>query len=215
MKVIWLDTETTGTDSIRHDIWQVAYIVTDNGKEIYRNTIECQPYTPWTVDPQALAIGITMEGRSIAEAAKLNYPGFMKPWHAVDRFIGDMQRFLDRYNSNDKAAIGGFNVVFDLRMLSWWVKKSLKEYGLGCYTDYTLLDAAPLMRTMRHFRYIDIEDTKLSTICRYYDITVDISHNAMSDTEAAMNVFPCALNDFREMLNQPQYFGQLTAGEIS
>lgn len=41
-----------------------------------------------------------------------------------------------------------------------------------------------------------------------------MAHNAMDDTEAAMQVFPCALRDYRDMLNRDEYYGQLTEGEI-
>lgn len=214
MKVIWLDTETTGLDPVRHDIWQLAYILTDNGKEVYRHVLECQPFTPWTADHAALAVGITIQGRPILEIAKLNYVGFMKPWSAIDRFIGDLQRMIDRYDKNDKAAIGGYNVVFDLNFLTWWTKKALHERGLGSYTDYTVLDAAPMVRLMRHTGFLQIESARLGVVCQHYDVTLGTAHNAMADAEAAMQVFPCVLADFKEMLSQEQYYGQLTAGEI-
>lgn len=118
MKVIWLDTETTGLDPIRHDIWQLAYILTDSGKEVYRSVIECVPYAPWNADLQALAIGKALNGKSIADIASDNYPGFMHPLAALELFTHDLSRMIDRYDKNDKAAIGGYNVVFDLNMLS-------------------------------------------------------------------------------------------------
>ena len=209
MKIIGLDTETTGLDPVRNDIWQLAYIFVDNGKEIYRNLIECQPYSPWTADPEALEVGITSQGTPVSQTG---YDKFMKPWHALDRFKMDLCRFINPYDKADKAAICGYNVIFDLNMLSWWFKKSLDKYGLGSYTDYTILDGAPMMRMMKHLHYITIENVKLSTVCKYYDITIDKAHNALSDAEAAMNVFPCIINDYKKMLNEPHYFGQLTEG---
>lgn len=214
MKTIWLDTETTGADPVRNDIWQLAYILIDNGKEVHRNTLECKPWCPWTADPAALAIGIMTNGKPVSEIAQINYEGFTAPWHAISRFKADLQRYIEKYDKHDKAAVGGYNVIFDLNMLSWWFKKNSEKYGLGTYTDYTILDAAPMMRMMKSLGYIEIENTKLSTVCKYYDITLDNAHNAMVDVEASMQVYPCALNDFRDMLNQEQYFGQLTAGEI-
>jgi len=214
MKVIWLDTETTGLDPVRHDIWQLAYILVDGGKEVYRNLLECRPWAPWNADPKALEVGITKDGRKISEVATQNYTGFMHPMHAAERFTYDLSRLIDKYNKHDKAAIGGWNVTFDLNMLSWWYKKYDNKYGLGSYTDYTILDGASMARQMRHLGYLPLENTKLVTVCAYYDITIDIAHNAMSDTDAAMRVYPCVLNDYRDMLNQEQYFGQFTEGEF-
>lgn len=210
MKTIWIDTETTGLDPVRHDIWQLAYILTDSGKELCRNIIECKPYAPWAADPDALRIGVTASGKSIADVAATDYLLFEHPAIAFQAFKKDLSRFIDKYDTADKAAVGGYNVVFDLNFLSWWAKKSLDCYGIGSFTDYSVLDAAPMMRVMRRLKYIDIENTKLCTVAKHYNIALDMAHNALSDVETAMLVYPCVLNDYRDMLNQPQYFGQLT-----
>jgi DNA polymerase III epsilon subunit-like protein len=213
MKIIWLDTETTGTDPIQNDIWQLAYILIDNGQEVYRHIVECKPWCPWNVDPAALAVGRTVKGKPISE---MGFETLMKPWHAIDRFKADLQRqkFIDPYNKDDKAAIGGYVATFDAQMLHWWFKKSGDKYGLGSYTNHTILDAAPLIRIMRHVGFLDLSDSKLGTVAAHYDVTMSVAHNAMSDAEAAMQVFPAALADFREMLNQEQYLGQLTEGKL-
>lgn len=214
MKVIWIDTETTGTDPIQNDIWQLAYILIDNGQEVYRHVIECRPYSPWNVNPEAMDIGRTVKGTPVSD--KTCFETMMNPWHALDRFKSDLQRekFLDPYNRHDKAAIGGYNVTFDLQMLTWWFKKGGDKYGFGSFTDYTVLDASSYIRIMRHLGFLDLSDAKLGTVAKYYDVTIDMAHNAMSDADAAMQVFPAALADFREMLNQEQYLGQLTEGTL-
>jgi DNA polymerase III alpha subunit (gram-positive type) len=146
--------------------------------------------------------------------SQVGFEGMMKPWHALDRFKMDLQRerFIDPYNKDDKAAIGGYVATFDAQMLHWWFKKAGDRYGLGSYTNHTILDAAPLIRIMRHVGFLDLPNSKLGTVAAHYDVTLDLAHNAMSDAEAAMQVFPAALADFREMLNQEQYLGQLTEG---
>lgn len=214
MKVIWIDTETTGLDPVQNDIWQLAYIFMDNGREVLRNTIECKPWAPWNANPNALQVGITQDGRKVADVAKIDYDGFMPPWSAIDRFTFDLQSFIDKYDKFDKAAIGGYNVIFDINFLSWWFKKGLKKYGLGSFTDYTIVDAAPMMRMMRHMEYINIKNCKLSTVAEFYDVTLDNAHNAMSDVEASIRVYPPAINNYHSMINQPQYFGQLTEYDI-
>ena len=139
----------------------------------------------------------------------------MKPWYAIDHFTADLQRYLNKYDKTDKAAVGGYNVTFDLQFLSQWFKKGLDRYGLGSFTDYSMLDAAPMMRLMRQLGHVDIINTKLATVCNYYDVPFVDAHNSMGDAEAAMQVYPYVLHDFREMLGKEHYFGQLTAGEIS
>lgn len=211
MKVIWIDTETTGLDPVRHDIWQIAYILTDNGREVLRNSIECKPFSPWNADPAALDIGVTMDNTPVKKLAEINYAPLMHPALAVNEFKKDLEKMIDRYDKQDKAAVGGYNVVFDLHFLSWWFKKSLDRYGIGSFTDYTMLDAAPLVRLMRHTGYLKLENTKLVTVCKYYDIALDTAHNALSDVEASMNIYPLVLHDFRAMLDRPEYLGALTA----
>lgn len=215
MKTIWIDSETTGLDPIQNDIWQLAYILIDTGREVCRNILECKPYAPWNTDPAALAIGKSITGKSIADIAAEGYRGFVQPWEALEQFTRDLSKMIDKYDKNDKAAIGGYNVVFDLNFISWWAKKSLDRYGIGSFTDYTMLDAAPMVRQMRHLGYLPLENTKLHTVCKYYNIALDMAHNALSDVESAMLVYPCVLKDYRDMLSQDQYYGQLTAGELS
>lgn len=72
-----------------------------------------------------------------------------------------------------------------------------------------------MVRLMRHLGFLPLMDTKLVTACKHYGIEIKLAHSALADTEAAMNLFPCVLKDYRDMLNQEQYYGQLTSGEIS
>lgn len=201
MKIIWIDTETTGTDPIRHDIWQLAYILKEADREIYRHTIECRPYSPWNIDPVALEVSHT---------STVYLESLSKPWHSVSRFQYDLTHFVNPYDTSDKAAIGGYNVTFDLQFLTWWFKKAGEKYGLGSFTDYTIIDAAPLARQMRRLGYRDFQNTKLATICEYYSIPLQNAHNAMSDADASMRVYPKVLSDYVQMLNDSYYLGELT-----
>lgn len=202
MKVIWIDTETTGCDPIRNDIWQLAYIFKEGEREVRRNTIECRPYSMWNIDSKALEVSHT----SIEYISSLT-----SPWHSFSRLQYDLTHFINQYDTSDKAAVGGYNVAFDLNFLSWWFKKSGEKYGLGSFTDYTILDAAPLARQMRYLQYRNFRNTKLSTLCEYYEIPLDNAHNAMADADASMKLYPLVLSDYVQMLNKPFYLGELSA----
>lgn len=195
MKQIWLDTETTGTDPRRNDIWQLAFILMDGKKEVHRGKINCKPFCPWETDPEALRVG------GLGPIESNPFDGFMKPHHAVDRFKFDLQKLIDPYNKNDKAVIGGYNVNFDLQFLSWWFKKANDKYGLGSYTDYSTLDAFPLIKLLRREQFVPLADTKLQTVCNHYHIPLVNAHDALADTEAAMRVYPFVLSDFQSYLN--------------
>ena len=61
-KMIFLDTETTGLDAWKygkthHEITELALIVHEDGKEVYRNCWKFFPRRIATADPVALEIG--------------------------------------------------------------------------------------------------------------------------------------------------------------
>ena len=62
MKLLWLDTETTGLNKEKCDIIQLAGIVIINGEEKERFNFHCQPMNYETIEQEAMdKTGMTIE----------------------------------------------------------------------------------------------------------------------------------------------------------
>ena len=59
MKIIFIDTETTGLNSQKHDIIQLAGLVVEDGKVIDSFNYKCQPVNWTDISPQALQVNNT------------------------------------------------------------------------------------------------------------------------------------------------------------
>ena len=62
MKILYFDTETTGTDPLRNDIIDLAVIIEVDGKVEHEESIKMQPLDYSTVELKALEVnGMTIE----------------------------------------------------------------------------------------------------------------------------------------------------------
>ena len=116
MKILYFDTETTGTDINRHEITQFAAIIEIDGEVKEVVNMRCKP-TKWeNIDPGALATtGITKE----------QLETFQEPKEMLNQIKALLGKYIPKYTKMDeKFYPAGHNVQFDLEFLNKFFKDS-------------------------------------------------------------------------------------------
>jgi len=186
-KIFWVDTETTGLNRVRNDILQLAYIVEINGEIKEKGELFCQPFDYSAIDNKALDVNnLTM--------AKIKE--FPTPQETYKKLTQVLNKYVDKFNRNDKFSPAGYNVEFDAGFLrEFFVKNGNKYYG--AYFDYHLLNVDSLLYLFDYKGLIKLENYRLVTVAKHFGIKLD-AHNALSDIEATRQVFLKLLQYFKE-----------------
>lgn len=177
MKILYFDTETTGTDPKVNEITQIAGIIEIDGKAVDQFNLRCQPTNWEAIQPEALeTTGIGIE----------QLKTFPEPKVMARELLLIFDRHIDKYNKADKFYPAGHNVSFDLDFLQSFFIKHISKYGSGTYQNWRALDS----RVMANFMFAtgkydeqEIPNVKLETLCNHYDIEID-AHDALSDIQA-------------------------------
>jgi DNA polymerase-3 subunit epsilon len=186
MKVLWFDTETTGLDPVKNDIIQIAGIVEIDGDVKEEFNIKCQPINYDTISQDALKVhGISIDQLKTFQTSK----------DGKNEFLKIMDKYVDKFNKDDKFTPAGQNVQFDVNMLREWFIKNGERFGSGSYHNYHMIDTVTLARTMSYEKVFHLENHKLETLAKRYSIEID-AHNALSDIRATREVYKSLINEF-------------------
>lgn len=182
MKLIYIDTETTGLDSRLHALTEIACIVVEDGEIIDKQLLYINPssYTKMaTIDPQAL------EFRNVTIEEVEAYPSSKDQFN---EFIAFLDKHIDKYDKQDKFKILGYNIGFDIGFIKeWFIDNDHKYYG--SYFDYKDIDVFALVKHLKLINQsFETENDKLETLCKYFGIGID-AHNALSDIEATRELY--------------------------
>lgn len=174
MKILWIDTETTGLNVERCDIIQIAGIIVINGKEQERFNFRCQPTNYDTIEQQALdTCNLTVEQLHTLPTAQETYS---KLKQVLDKYI-------DRYDKNDKFYLAGQNVEFDRQFLQSFFEKMGDKYFMS-YVRHQTVDLIHLVTLLHSSGCINVANFKLETIANYLCIEYDKNlHNAEVDID--------------------------------
>lgn len=172
-KVFYFDVETTGLDCTKHSIVQLAYIVEKNFNVFEAGNLLIRPFAHDPIDSEALAI----HKRTKEEV--LSYP---EPAVVYRDLCEIFNKYIDKYDKNDKFYPAGFNVGFDLDFLSAFFKAMGDNY-LGSFLNWKRLDPLPFLYNMDFSGELELPNYKLETVCKHYGIDL-IAHDALSDIRA-------------------------------
>ena len=186
MKVLWFDTETTGLDPIKQDVIQIAGIVEIDGKVEEEFNIKCQPFDYNTISQDALDV----HGISVEELKT-----FQTSSDGKNEFTNILDKYVNKFDKNDKFTPAGQNVQFDVNMIREWFIKNGERYGSGGYHNYHMIDTVTLARTMSYEKVFELENHKLITLANRYNIEID-AHDALSDIRATREVYKSLINEF-------------------
>ena len=175
-KVIWIDTETTGLDCVKHGVIQLACIVEIDGNEVGQFQSHVRPSPGDMITPKALEIsGTTRDDLK-------DFPG---PRVVLEHLRQFLTRYVNPYESMDKYRPVGYNVQFDL---GFWEQFFLKQGDKFFYSFVThkAIDVMAVIRYLDFMKILEFPDCKLETVCKELDIDVafDDMHNALTDVKA-------------------------------
>ena len=182
MKICWFDTETTGLDPAKNDIWQLAAEMDVNGQIVEKFEIRMQPRSIANCSDAALKVGgITRE-----ELMQLPDPqeAFLK-----------LEAFLGRHESKtEKFYPGGYKVAdFDAPFLQqFFAKAGSRNYPSWFY--WYPIDVYYLVLAAHAAAGVMLPKYKLVDVCAHYGVALTGAHDARYDIEATRKLF-CLLRD--------------------
>jgi len=181
MKLLWVDTETSGLNPFEHDILSIALLVEIDGEIKDKLYLKIQPINPDNVTDEALKInGFTRD----------ELKTFMKSQKALRKILNLLEKYVDKYKKNktmeDKFVLAGYNVTFDSSMLSEFCKKLGYKY-LGAFLDYHKLDIASLVLFLKANNKLKIDGFKLINVAKHLQASIQ-AHDALSDIEATREI---------------------------
>ena len=173
MKVFYCDTETTGLNPQKNDIIQLGYIIEIDNQIREKGSINVQPFDYNNIEASALATHqISVEQMKTFDSPQIVY----------SKLINILNKYINKYDRNDKFIPAGFNVKFDIEFLQNFFMKNGDKY-YGSYFDYHFIDAMAILFLKRYAGKIHLDNYKLETASKYYGIKIQ-AHDALSDIEA-------------------------------
>ena len=137
-KLLFLDTETTGLDPKRHDVIQIAGVIEDTCRtfEPVQFEINMQPFDYESISKEALAANNT----TIEQLQT-----YQTPKEGIKQLIGIFDKFIDRYNKEDKFVVVGYRTQFDVDFLRETFAKAGEKY-FGSYISGYSIDVYELLK---------------------------------------------------------------------
>lgn len=178
MKLLFLDTETTGPDRETCGLIQVSGIVDIDGQVVEQFDFSCRPLKGDMIYPEAMnLLGLNREKLDARPDPKEAFAGVM----AV------LNRHIARFNKRDKFYMVGQVVGFDHTVLDRWMKRHGEHY-LFAYINYHLIDLVALTAAHQVAGGGKLENMKLETVGKSFGIEFK-AHDSKEDIRATREIF--------------------------
>lgn len=181
MKLLFLDTETTGLNFGHNEIVQMSGIVDIDGKRVDAFDIKFKPKYPERTSKEAL------EKQNVTVDTLLEYPsreqGFIK-------FMEILNKHCDRFDKNDKFYIVGYNVNFDRRFLNDLFEEFDNKF-IGAYFWPESIDVMSLAVLFKLSGKLNSPNLKLTSVCDAFKLPFKegTAHNSMYDIIQTYKLF--------------------------
>lgn len=182
MKQFYIDVETTGTNSYKNALVQLSGIIEIDGEEKERVNFKLRPMPKHEIDQEALDVTGKTEKELMA------YPSHTR---AYVEFIRVMDKYVNRFNREDKFYFIGYNADFDEGFVRAFFMNN-KDFYFGSWFFWPVIDVAKLagVRCMLDGNRPK-KDFKLMTVADHFGIDVEEeeAHDAMYDIEITRKLF--------------------------
>ena len=175
-KLIFLDTETTGVDTDRCGMFQIAGSIDIDGKEVDNFNYFCDIFPEDLIVPEALEINKVTEKK---------IHSFVPPVRAFNLFQGKMAKYVDKYDKKDKFIVVAYIADFDNRVLRRWFKMNGDSY-FGSWFWVPWIDVAVLAAYTYQDRRSEIENFKQGTLAKFMGIKFD--DNSLHDSQYDLGI---------------------------
>jgi len=178
MKLLFLDTETTGLDPEKHGVVQIAGIIEINGEEKERFDLHSQIFDEQIAEPKALKVnGLTLEQIGQFPEPTTTHAELKKIW----------DKYIDKYNKADKFYMVGQNVPFDYGFLDKFFKNCGDDY-LYSYINYDKIDLVALTAAFKVAGIYDFKKVNLEAVAEMFNIEFT-AHDAAADIDVTRKIF--------------------------
>ncbi|MBN1700198.1 MAG: hypothetical protein JW881_21990 [Spirochaetales bacterium] len=184
-KYLFIDIETTGLDTNKNGIIQIAGIIEINRNICEKFNFHVKPFASDIIDPEALRIN------NVAIDAFINDGRYIDPVAVHGKLIAVFSRYIDKFDKKDKFHLVGYNsLAFDVPFLrSWFYKCGDTYFGSWFFTPS--IDIMPVWAYLLAAERDRLPDFKLSTVAAHCGIDIDTIqfHDAMQDVEVTRELY--------------------------
>lgn len=180
IKQIFCDLETTGSDYLKHGVYQIGGVIRYPGVH-EEFELSCDIFQEDEIDP------VAFEKAAIKPEDLIKLPD---PCQTYQKFIALLGQHCDKYNPQDKFFFLNFGAEFDSKFLRRWFESNGDQY-YGSFFWHPPVEiqslAAEFLKERRH----TMKNFKLSTVCQECGIEVDETktHTALYDGQLAMRLY--------------------------
>jgi len=187
MKVMLIDTETTGLSAYKNGIHQLAGIIKIDGKVEEKFNYKIRPFPKDEIDEEALKVsGVTKE-------QIMAYP---EPTSVHMVFTKMMEKYVDKFKKEDKFHLAGQNVPFDAGFLNSFFRKCGDKY-YGSWFNWDHIDLRYLAAVLRFAGFLPVENLKLETLAKHFKLEFNgKAHDAMADIEMTDEILKLLINNY-------------------
>jgi DNA polymerase-3 subunit epsilon len=125
---IFLDLETTGVDSTKHSIHQIAGLIEVDEEVVESFNLKTRPHPKAIIEPEAMKVcGVTAEQIQA-------YPEMKSVYR---KLLALFSKYIDRYNPKDKAFMVGYNnrASDDIFLRAWFKQNGDSYMGSWFWSD--------------------------------------------------------------------------------
>jgi len=181
-KLIFLDTETTGTDRKKSGVYQIAGIIECDGKA-EEFDFKCNIFDGDLVDKKAF------EANKMSINKIMTFPN---PKDTFREFIDLLSKYVDRFDKKDKFVAIGYFSEFDAEILRTWFIKNNDNY-FGSWFWHPFLDVAQLVAYVYQEDRDMFPNFKLSTVAYMLEVTNEkdegVFHDALFDAKITRDIY--------------------------
>ena len=179
MKLLFIDTETTGLDPQVNGMIQIAGMIDIDGDVKEEFNYRMAPFKGDLVNAKALSV----IGYSLDELR-----GFDDPAIVYGKLIKLFGKYVDKYDKRDKFHIVGQNVGFDYRFMQRFFERNNDKY-LYAYIQYHQIDLIAITALFKLAGKLEgLENMKLVTVKKHFGLESK-DHDALEDIRATRSIF--------------------------
>ena len=175
-KIIFIDTETGGVNAEKSALIQLSGIIEVDGAEKEKFNFYIKPFENSEVNEKALEV----QGRTLEELGTEKY---IDESIIYKKFLEILDKYIDKYDKNDKFIVAGYNVKFDIDILKALFERNNNKF-LFSYFNSSMLDPLYSVRLLQVADMLPVlENNKLETWCKYFNIELK-AHDSLQDITA-------------------------------
>lgn len=175
-KIIFIDTETGGVNAEKSALIQLSGIIEVDGTEKEKFNFYIKPFENSELNEKALEV----QGRTLEELGTEKY---IDENIIYKKFLEILDKYIDKYDKNDKFIVAGYNVKFDIDILKALFERNNNKF-LFSYFNSSMLDPLYSVRLLQVAGMLPVlENNKLETWCKYFNIELK-AHDSLQDITA-------------------------------